>query len=96
MRITPDETRRIAALAHLELAEEEVERMAGELTAILEYIDQLKEVDVSGVSVSADSGATPLAADELHESLPQESVSRNAPQFVHGHFVVPKVIGGEP
>jgi aspartyl-tRNA(Asn)/glutamyl-tRNA(Gln) amidotransferase subunit C len=95
MRITEEETRRIAVLAHLELSDGEVTRMSGELTRILEYIDQLNEVDISGVSATADHASTPLAADEIGPSLEGDGVAANAPSFIHGHFVVPKIIGGE-
>lgn len=95
MRITPEETRRIAALAHLELSDSELAQMSSELSLILDYIDQLKEVDISGVGERHAAVATPLAVDERHPSLRQDTVSHNAPQFVHGHFVVPKIIGGE-
>lgn len=94
MKIDRDEARRIADLAHLEFDEEGLERMAGEMTAILSYIDQLREVDVEGFE-ERDASITPLRADEPHASLDREKVARNAPEWRDGFFVVPKVIGGE-
>lgn len=94
MRITEAEVRHIARLAQLELPDAALSRMGEQLTKILDYIDQLKDVDISAVTVGSDD-ATPLADDVVRPSLEVESVAANAPRFVHGHFVVPKVIGGD-
>ena len=94
MRITEAEVRHIARLAQLELTDATLARMGEQLTKILDYIDQLKDVDISAVTLTSDE-ATPLADDVVRTSLGVEAVAANAPRFVHGHFVVPKVIGGE-
>jgi aspartyl-tRNA(Asn)/glutamyl-tRNA(Gln) amidotransferase subunit C len=94
MKIDRDEARRIADLAHLEFDEAGLERMAGEMTAILSYIDQLREVDVAGFE-ERDAAITPFREDEPHVSLDRELAARNAPEWRDGFFVVPKVIGGE-
>ena len=89
MKIDRDEARRIAALAHLEFDEAGLDRMAAEMTAILTYIDQLKEVE--GLEAT-NAGATPLRADEVQPGVPRDAVERNAPAWRDGQFVVPKVI----
>ena len=94
MKIDRDEAHRIAGLAHLEFDEAGLERMAGEMTKILSYIDQLREVDVEGFE-ERDDAATPFREDEPHQSVNREDVARNAPAWRDGFFVVPKVIGGE-
>jgi aspartyl-tRNA(Asn)/glutamyl-tRNA(Gln) amidotransferase subunit C len=94
MNIDRDEARRIATLAHLELDEPALDRMAGEMTKILTYIDQLREVDVEGFA-EQDATVTPFRDDEPHQPLDRELVARNAPAWRDGLFVVPKVIGGE-
>ena len=94
MNIDREEARRIAALAHLEFDEAGLERMAGEMTKILSYIDQLREVDVEGFE-ERDSTVTPFREDEPQQTLDRELVARNAPSWRDGFFVVPKVIGGE-
>ena len=94
MKIDRDEARRIAELAHLEFDEAGLERMAGEMTSILSYIDQLREVDVEGFE-ERDASITPFREDEPHAPLDRELAARNAPQWRDGFFVVPKVIGGE-
>lgn len=94
MKIDRDEARRIAGLAHLEFDEDGLERMAAEMTKILSYIDQLREVDVEGFE-ERDDEVTPMREDEPRQSVPREKVARNAPAWRDGLFVVPKVIGGE-
>ncbi|MEO8378729.1 MAG: Asp-tRNA(Asn)/Glu-tRNA(Gln) amidotransferase subunit GatC [Acidobacteriota bacterium] len=94
MNIDRDEARRIAALAHLEFDDAGLDRMAGEMTRILSYIDQLREIDVSGFE-EHDSSATPMREDEPRPSIDRELAARNAPAWRDGFFVVPKVIGGE-
>ena len=94
MNIDRDEARRVADLAHLEFDEAGLDRMAAEMTKILTYIDQLREVDVEGFE---ERGAlvTPFREDEPQASLDRDGVARNAPSWRDGFFVVPKVIGGE-
>jgi aspartyl-tRNA(Asn)/glutamyl-tRNA(Gln) amidotransferase subunit C len=94
MKIDREEARRIAALAHLEFDEPSLDRMAGEMTKILTYIDQLREVDVEGFE-EHDATVTPFRDDEIHQPVDRELVARNAPAWRDGFFVVPKVIGGE-
>jgi aspartyl-tRNA(Asn)/glutamyl-tRNA(Gln) amidotransferase subunit C len=94
MKIDRAEARRIADLAHLEFDDAGLERMAGEMTAILSYIDQLREVDVEGFE-ERDVTVTPMREDEPRPSVSREDIARNAPAWRDGLFVVPKVIGGE-
>ena len=90
MKITRDEAKRIADLAHLAFDDAALDRMAAEMTKILTYIDQLAEVAVGEVRV-AEGEATPLRDDAVG-SQPADP-ARNAPAWDSGHFVVPKVIG---
>ena len=94
MDIDRDEARRVAELAHLEFDDAGLDRMAAEMTKILTYIDQLREVDASGFE-DRDVTVTPLREDEPRSSIDREQVARNAPAWRDGLFVVPKVIGGE-
>ena len=94
MRVSRDEVRRIAGLAHLAFDDAGVDRMAEELTKILSYIDQLNEVDVRGFEEHSE-GTTPLRDDTPRPSIDRDLVARNAPAWSDGHFVVPKVIGGD-
>jgi len=94
MDIDRDEARRVAELAHLEFDDAGLDRMAAEMTKILTYIDQLREVDTAGFE-ERDVTVTPLRDDEPRPSIDQARVARNAPAWRGGLFVVPKVIGGE-
>ena len=94
MKIDRDEARRIAELAHLEFDDAGLDRMAGEMTKILTYIDQLREVDAEGFE-EHDATVTPFREDEPRPSIDREQVAGNAPAWRDGFFVVPKVIGGD-
>ena len=95
MRVDPDTAARLAALAHLDLDEDELERISGDLSRVLDYVDLLREVELAGPAPAGTGMATPLRDDRAGLSLPREAVESNAPDFRHGFFVVPRVIGGE-
>jgi len=90
-RISHDEVRRIAQLAHLDLPAHEVDRMARDLGQILAYMEQLREVDVTGVPATShgdEVGIVPRP-DEEAASLPHEIALREAPSVEDGGFRVP-------
>jgi aspartyl-tRNA(Asn)/glutamyl-tRNA(Gln) amidotransferase subunit C len=94
MEIDRSEAKRIADLAHLEFDEPALARMAAEMTNILSYIDQLREVDLTGFESNVAAEATPMRDDVVHQPVARSSVAANAPAFSNdGHFIVPKVIG---
>lgn len=96
MRITPDEVLKIANLANLRLSAEDTARYAKDLEEILAYVDQLNELDTSGVEPMAqvlhEGNATPLRPDVPGPSFEQSTALRCAPQAGAGHFKVPRVI----
>ncbi len=96
MKITPEQVRYIADLANLRLSEEDTARYAEDLEEILAYVDQLNELDTSGVEPMAqvlhEGNAAPLREDAPGPSLEQEIALRCAPMSGAGHFKVPKVI----
>ena len=94
MKIDRDEAKRIAGLAHLEFDDAGLERMAGEMTKILSYIDQLREADIAGFENVAAAESTPMREDTPRPPVDRAAVAANAPAFSEdGHFIVPKVIG---
>jgi aspartyl-tRNA(Asn)/glutamyl-tRNA(Gln) amidotransferase subunit C len=95
-RIGPDEVREIAQLARLRLGEDEIARMAGELDAILGYIEELKQVDTTGVEpmTHAVPFDCPLRPDEVGSMLPVEEALANAPRREDGFFQVPRIMPG--
>lgn len=94
MKITREEVRRIAALARLSLSDGEADAFTGQLDAILRYVDQLRDLDTSGVEPTAQVGAqvTPMREDEPRPSLSPEAALANAPRTAGGAFVVPKTV----
>jgi aspartyl-tRNA(Asn)/glutamyl-tRNA(Gln) amidotransferase subunit C len=95
--IDRDEVVRIAKLAHLHLDEQEIDRMAGELTAILGYVGQLSELDLEGVVPTAhgELGAVELRADVPGDSLEREAVLAEAPKTAAGAFAVAAFVEAE-
>ena len=92
MKITRDEAKKIADLAHLAFDDAALDRMASEMTKILTYIDQLAEVEIDEANVGrASARPTPLRDDAVGSQ--PANPERNAPDWDSGHFVVPKVIG---
>jgi len=85
----------IAALARIRLAETELEPLTEELSQILTWIEQLNEIDTSGVPpmTSAVGGALPMREDDVTDGGCREDVLGNAPRTESGFFAVPKVIG---
>jgi aspartyl-tRNA(Asn)/glutamyl-tRNA(Gln) amidotransferase subunit C len=92
VKITRDEAKKIADLAHLAFDDAALDRMASEMTKILTYIDQLAEVAIDETDVGrASARPTPLRDDDV--AAQPANPERNAPDWDSGHFVVPKVIG---
>jgi aspartyl-tRNA(Asn)/glutamyl-tRNA(Gln) amidotransferase subunit C len=81
----------VAKLARLGLSEDEVERMAGELSGILEHVDRISALNLEGVAPTSHvvELENVLRADLPHESLPRDVALASAPDPVDGAFRVP-------
>ncbi len=81
----------MARLARLELSDDEVERMAVELSKVLDHIDKIRELDLEGVPPTSHviDVVNALRADEPEPSLPVEVVLASAPERINGGFGVP-------
>jgi aspartyl-tRNA(Asn)/glutamyl-tRNA(Gln) amidotransferase subunit C len=83
----------VANLARIELTDEETKLFQGQLDQVLEYVEQLGELDVSNVEPTAH--AVPLVnvlrADQLGVSLDNDTVTANAPASRDGQILVPKI-----
>lgn len=94
MTLTRQEVERIAALARLELTDEEKERYREQLSAILDYVDQLQELDTSKIEPT--SSVLPrrsrLREDRPERGLPADEVLDNAPDREQNQFRVPPVL----
>jgi aspartyl-tRNA(Asn)/glutamyl-tRNA(Gln) amidotransferase subunit C len=91
MAITREEVLHVARLARLELSDEDVERFRGQLSAILEAVSKVSELDLSDVPPTAHplEIANAWAEDEPHECLPVADVLANAPDRDDGFFRTP-------
>ena len=94
MSVDANTVRRIAHLARIAVAEDEMEHLKGELNAMLAFVEQLSEVKVEGVEPM--TSATPMAmkkrADAVTDGGIAEDIVRNAPASDDNFFLVPKVI----
>lgn len=86
--------KKIASLARIAITEEEAVRLAPELDNILGWIEQLGEVDVTGVEpmTAVIPNHLRLRDDVVTDGNVRDAVLANAPQAEHGFFTVPKVI----
>ena len=94
MSVDTATVRRIAHLARIAVADEEVEHLRGELNAILAFVEQLSEVKVDGVDPM--TSVTPMAmkkrSDEVTDGGIADDIVKNAPAREDHFFVVPKVV----
>lgn len=93
MALTQQEVAHVARLARLRLGADELERMRSQLSNILEYIEMLQEVDVSGVPPTAQVTdlQTVLRADVVTGALSRDEALANAPDQRDGMFRVKPV-----
>ncbi len=93
MSLSLDEVRKVAKLARLELPEDDLVRMQAQLSAILDYVAQLGELDTRDVEPLAHPLPvhTVFRPDEPIPSLPVEAALHNAPKRVGDYFAVPAV-----
>ncbi|HOO81152.1 MAG TPA: Asp-tRNA(Asn)/Glu-tRNA(Gln) amidotransferase subunit GatC [Alphaproteobacteria bacterium] len=89
--------RKVARLANIEIADHDVERIGHELSGILDWVEQLGEVDTENVEPLANvvNIELPLRKDEVTDGNCSEKVLANAPEETQGFFVVPKVVEQE-
>jgi aspartyl-tRNA(Asn)/glutamyl-tRNA(Gln) amidotransferase subunit C len=94
MAFDPGNLRHIARLARLELSDAELESIRTRMQAILEYVDQLKKLDVEGVPPldHAVDLANVRRDDEPRPGLPAEAALANAPAVAGPYFAVPRII----
>ena len=84
----------LARLARLEVTSEEVEIFSGQLGRILDHVEQMNKLDISGIEPTAHAITVfdVIRADVVTESLPKVTQLANAPHTANGLFVVPKVL----
>lgn len=94
MSVDAETVRRVAHLARIAVAEDEVKNLEGELNAILAFVEQLAEVNVEGVEPM--TSVTPMAMkvrqDEVTDGGIPDDIIANAPAHEDHFFLVPKVV----
>jgi len=94
MSVDKETVAKIANLARIEVSEHELESTMAELNNILDWVEQLSEVDTDGVEAmtSVVAAQLPRRKDKVTDGGYRDQVLKNAPQTDHGFFAVPKVI----
>ncbi len=94
MAIDKETVRRIAFLSRLRVEDDKIEAVENEFNKILNWVEQLKEVDTENVEplISVNENHLILRKDEVTEGNQAEAVLANAPMKEYGYFAVPKVV----
>lgn len=94
MTISLEDARRAARLARIRVTDDELPRIANELSSILVFMESLKEVDIAGVEPMTSVTPMPLKKrdDQVRQGGYREKVMSNAPDAREGFFAVPKVV----
>lgn len=94
MAITRDNVLHVAKLARLELSEAEIDKMQRDLDGILEYVNQLSELDTNGIAATTQVAvvAAPFRSDEPRPSLPHDLALSQAPRSSSDGFAVPAFV----
>lgn len=94
MSIDTDTARRVAHLARIAVTEADLPRLASELSGILSFMEQLNEVDVTGIEPM--TSVTPMRLkrreDVVTDGNMADAILKNAPDAREGFFAVPKVV----
>lgn len=94
MSLTAQDVAKVANLARLELSADELQQYQGQLSAILEAMDELAEIDISQIPPTAHAVAQQNVwrEDEVTECLPLDEVLCNAPQQAENQFLIQAVL----
>jgi aspartyl-tRNA(Asn)/glutamyl-tRNA(Gln) amidotransferase subunit C len=95
MSISRQDIEKVALLARLQLTDEELSKMTVELAKIVGYVDQLGEVDTTGIEPMAHAIeiANVFRDDAVTASLPRDEALANAPHHDDRGYLVPAVLG---
>ena len=95
MAVDNETVKKVASLARLKIEDNELEKTGREFNEILDFVEQLNEVDTSDVEplVSVHEGRIFCREDEVTDGHLKNEVLQNAPSQEFGYFAVPKVVG---
>jgi len=84
----------LARLARLELTQEEIDLFGGQIGRVLDHVEQMNKLDITGIEPTAHAISVfdVIREDEVTESLPKATILGNAPHNANGLFLVPKVL----
>ena len=91
--ISKEDTKHVAKLARLELSEQEIDKFADQLGNILQYVEQMNEIDTTNVQPMAHPFdiVNVMREDEVYYENTKEELLKNAPEEEDGFFKVPKI-----
>jgi aspartyl-tRNA(Asn)/glutamyl-tRNA(Gln) amidotransferase subunit C len=93
MAIAADDVRGISKLANISISDAEIESVGNDLNLILHWIEQLNEVDTTGVDLLDSAGqSVPERPDVVQQAPGADNILANAPDSVDSWFAVPKII----
>ena len=94
MSVSPEQVRHIAKLARIAMSDDEIARLVPELNGIIDWVEQLAEVNTDGVEplTAVIDQKLRLRDDVVNDGGCRDAVLANAPAAEHGFFAVPKVI----
>lgn len=94
MSLDKDTVKNIAHLARMRVDDDKLEALAGELSGIMGWVEQLQALDTDGVEPMASvvNVELPLRQDRVTDGNCRDAVLKNAPDAVDGFFAVPKVV----
>ena len=92
MKLELEQVRHVAKLARLTLSADEEVHFSTQLSAVLDGVDALAQVDTEGVAPTTFATLTNARPDEVRDELPVEVALKNAPQREGTSFAIPRVI----
>jgi len=94
LKIDKNTTLKIAKLCRVRVKEEEIDELSIQLSSILDWVDQLNEVNTENTEPlsNVSSSTLPLRKDEAISQDKSKEILSNAPENIENYFVVPKVV----
>ncbi len=94
MKIDKNTTLKIAKLCRIRVKDEEIDELSSQLSSILDWVEQLNEVDTTNIEPlsNVSNAKLPLRKDEHDSQNKSDDVLSNAPEKLENYFVVPKVV----
>ena len=94
MKLDTNTINKIAKLARIKLSEEEVKDLLKDMNSILDWVEQLNEVNTDSIEplTNISSSILPLRKDESKDVNSSDEVLKNSPDKLEGYFAVPKVV----